>query len=208
MARDKVIGSVEYDDVTVLLYEGRLRTIRQVEEPGGLSERAIRTIYRIVTGDDQPILWMDPVVQVVKGQLDIDWHEVNEIGVSETMAENQERRRVSAKKTAGNAEAAAEAQENAPKTKAPRATIKSLICGMLKEQVDNPEITDEAIHAAIKERFPDSKAAQDPGLHTNYYRSALANKGEIPKRERAARTRKAKDGEAAPAAEEAVVVEA
>lgn len=184
--RRKIDGIVEYDDLNVAILQSRMHTIWQADH---MPDSVIMKLYRVVTGDKQPILGIKPALDVVKGQLDMDWHEVHDKEPSETMSENQKRR-----VTKASAEVSAEPTEDTAKTKAPRRTISALITNMLLEQKNDPAVTDEAIHAAIQENFPGTKAAENPAQHTNYYRSALVKDGRLEKRERPKKARAAKVG--------------
>lgn len=177
-------GDIGFGGVRVRVYPSRMNTVRQAD---AMSDRDIIAIYRQVTGDHQPITNVYPAYLVAKGQLDVDWHEINEVRVSESMAKNQERRvtKAAAEVNADNAEQVASAP------KAPRKSIKNLICGRLQDQATDPSITDEQIAAEIREAFPSSKAAENPSQHIAYYRSQLGRNGTIPKRERAKKQPKA-----------------
>ncbi|WP_342350016.1 hypothetical protein [uncultured Nitrospira sp.] len=155
-----------------------------------MHDSVIIKLYRVITGDTQPIIAIKPARDVVKGQLDLDWHEIHDKEPSITMSENQKRR-----VTKASAEVSAEPTEDtAAKTKAPRRTISGLIINLLLEQKGDPSITDCQIHAAIQENFPGTKAAENPAQHTNYYRSALVKDGKLEKRERPKKARAAREG--------------
>lgn len=201
-ARWKPIAVVEYDDVRVKIFRGRMDTVNTVKQ---MSDRDLMIVYRILTNDNQPITNIYPVYKVVAGQVDADWHEINGLRLSETMSENQRRRVTKAAAEANDAEVANDGASAAPK--APRKTIKTLICSRLIEAVDNPAITDETITAEIVADFPDSKAAANPKQHIAYYRSALSTEGKIPKVERAKREPKAKKTKVAGEQVEEVTVE-
>lgn len=200
-AKWKPIAVVEYDDVRVKIFRGRMDTVNEVKR---MSDRDLMLVYRILTNDNQPITNIYPVYKVVAGQVDADWHEINGLRISEVMSDNQ-RRRVTKAAAEANAEVANDGESAAPK--APRKTIKTLICSRLIEAVDNPAITDETITAEIVADFPDSKAAANPKQHIAYYRSHLSTEGKIPKVERVKRAPKGKKAAVEGDQVEEVVVE-
>lgn len=197
------LDSVEYGEgdglVEIIIYGSRIKTIQQVET---LNERALVRMYRYITGDTQPVLNPYPAVRVVMGQIDIDWHEIHGVKVSETMSDNQVKRVVKAKKQVADGEAAAADNGAQAAPKAPRKTIRQLITAMLLDSQPQEVITE-----AIRADFPGTKAAENPEQHTSYYRSKLVQEGKLEKQVRAPKA-KAAGGEAQGDQVEVAVAEA
>lgn len=182
---------IKYDDIRFPIFNSRVHTVNHVRD---MHEREIIFAYRAITGDKQPVNYIDPARKVVMGQIQLDWFEINNIEVSEIMAKKQVERVETAVEEVNNAEGAVEGATVSKAGRKPRATVKALITGRLRDQLNDPSVTDEMIIEEIKAAFPNKIAAQNPTQHIAYYRSFMIKNGELPKRPR--KVREAKAGKA------------
>jgi hypothetical protein len=176
------------EEVSVTLYSGLLYTLEQVERE--LGPKQIVQAYKFLSGDERLDFSMIAARDVVLGEVQNAWYEVNGKDIPQSVMSNQERRlREAMMATKAKDEAATGSDK---KVKEPRVTVKSIIEAGLRAGTAN-----EKILADVKKQFPNGKADD---THIRYYRHFLVKAGELEKLPRATKPKAEKKAkEEAPA---------